>query len=65
MTEPPGRLLSLRDVVQQTSLSKPTIYRRIRAGDFPKSRRISLNRVAWSEREIEAWKLRALTDSPG
>lgn len=51
-----GRLISIRDVINQTSLSQATIYRRIAAGIFPKPRQLGGNRVAWREADIEAWK---------
>ena len=61
---PLGRLLSLPDVVEQTSLSRPTIYRRIREGTFPRQRHTGGRRVAWTERDIEAWK-EALAETVG
>lgn len=54
--KPVGRLLGLKDVVRETSLSKTTIYRRIPAGTFPAARSIGENRVAWRESDIESWK---------
>lgn len=56
--QPPGRLLKMSDVVRETSLHRATIYRRIAAGEFPPPRPIGGGRVAWAEREIEAWKER-------
>ena len=51
-----GRLLKIREVIEQTSLSRPAIYRAIQAGTFPRQHRISKQRVAWREADIEAWK---------
>lgn len=56
----PGRLLKLRDVVRETSLSSSEIYRRIAAERFPRPHPIGGQRKAWTEREIEEWKLRML-----
>lgn len=56
---PVGRLLPLAEVERETSLDHATIYRRIKAGTFPDRIRISTNRVAWSETDIEAWKQQA------
>lgn len=53
---PCGRLMRIRDVIHQTSLSQATIYRKIAAGLFPRPRQLGGSRVAWSEAEIEAWK---------
>lgn len=49
------RMLSVRTVMEMTSLSRTTIWRREREGTFPASVRLSANRVAWSLRAIEAW----------
>lgn len=59
MSEParsPGRLLKIQEVVRETSLHRATIYRAIKAGTFPRPRRIGPKRVAWPEAAIEAWK---------
>lgn len=48
------RLLRLADVMDRVGLSFATIYRKIRAGDFPAP--IHIGRASrWSAREIEAW----------
>jgi prophage regulatory protein len=49
------RLLPLREVAQRVALSRSTIWRMERAGQFPKRRRLSVNKVAWWEPEIEEW----------
>lgn len=43
------------EVMTETSLSKRSIYRGIKAGTFPANCQISPRRVAWSEADIEAW----------
>lgn len=48
-------LLRLRDVKARTKLSRTTIYRRISAGTFPPSIRLSAGLVAWYESDIDAW----------
>jgi len=48
-------LLTLREVIAKTSLSKPTIYKRVDEGTFPRQVQIGRNRVAWLQREIHAW----------
>jgi prophage regulatory protein len=60
LDRPIGRLLKMKDVVAETSLHRATIYRRIAEGDFPRPVPIGGGRVAWPEREIEAWKQRQL-----
>jgi prophage regulatory protein len=49
------RLLPFREVTQRVALSRSTIWRLERAGQFPKRRRLSVNKVAWWEPEIEEW----------
>jgi prophage regulatory protein len=49
------RLLPFREVAQRVALSRSTIWRMERAGHFPKRRRLSVNKVAWWEPEIEEW----------
>jgi prophage regulatory protein len=49
------RLLPFREVAQRVALSRSTIWRMERAGQFPKRRRLSENKVAWWEPEIEEW----------
>lgn len=67
-TEPPriapGRLLKMKDVERETTLSRFTINRRIAAGEFPRPHPIGGGRVAWTERDIEAWKDRILAGAP-
>ena len=46
------RLLRLPKVVDRTGLSKPSIYRLIQTGDFPKPRRVGKRAVAWLDSEI-------------
>jgi prophage regulatory protein len=49
------RLLPFREVAQRVALSRSTIWRMERVGQFPKRRRLSVNKVAWWEPEIEEW----------
>ena len=52
---PPARLLRFPAVRERTGLSRSTIWRLERRGLFPRHRQISLNAVAWSEKEIVDW----------
>ncbi len=49
------RFLSERDLVEQIGLSRVTLWRKVRAGDFPPPRKISQNRKAWLESEVSDW----------
>lgn len=48
--------LSKKQVMKRTSLSYSTIWRHMRTGDFPQSRKLSSRRVGWLESEIEEWE---------
>ena len=48
-------LLTIEEVAVRTRLSKPTIYKLIRQGDFPRQLRLCANKVAWLEREVSEW----------
>lgn len=49
------KLLRISEVTERTALSETEIYRRIRAGTFPKSIRLGPQRVAWAESDVSAW----------
>jgi prophage regulatory protein len=49
------RLLRFPAVRERTGLSRSTIWRLERNGDFPRHRRISANAVAWVEEEVVCW----------
>lgn len=53
--QPKSRLIRIREVVARTSLSRPTIYRKMEDGTFPRSRRIDRKTIAWFESDIEDW----------
>lgn len=48
-------LLPMRAVIELTSLSKATIYRKVADGTFPRPLKIGKSRVAWREADIAAW----------
>jgi prophage regulatory protein len=45
----------LKHVLDQTSLSRATLYREIAAGRFPKPYQLSRGRVGWLRSEVAAW----------
>lgn len=49
------RVLSVRQVVEITSLSKTTIWRLGQRNLFPRPFRLSAGRVGWAERDVLAW----------
>jgi prophage regulatory protein len=57
---PRFRLLRFPAVRERTGLSRSTIWRLERRGEFPRHHRISANAVAWLEEDVAAW-IRART----
>ncbi len=49
------RFLKLKEVMERTSLGSSTIYRRMKAGTFPKPKQLSEACVRWRESDIEKW----------
>lgn len=49
------RLLRMPEVIQQTGLSRRSIYRMIERGDFPRQQQIGVNMVAWYQSDIARW----------
>lgn len=45
----------MRDVIRITSLSRPTLYRRIAAGRFPAPVKLGGRTSGWSARALQAW----------
>lgn len=50
-----GRLISRKEVLLRTTFSQPTLWRKERAGEFPKAIKLSDHRVAYDEAEIDKW----------
>jgi prophage regulatory protein len=48
-------LISRNEVMNRTSLSRATLFRKERAGEFPKAVKISTSRVAYDANAVEAW----------
>jgi prophage regulatory protein len=56
------KLLRFPVVRERTGLSRSTIWRLERRGEFPKHHRIAPNIVAWSEIEVSRWIEQRLED---
>lgn len=55
-TDPPApRLLRKSEVCARTGLSFTSIWRLMKAGDFPRSVPLTEKLVAWPENEVSAW----------
>ena len=48
-------LLTIEEVGSRIRLAKPTIYKLVREGKFPKQLHLCANKVAWLEREVDEW----------
>lgn len=48
-------LLDIKEVAKRTSLSRTTIWRRLKDGKFPDPLRLSEQCVRWREDDINAW----------
>jgi prophage regulatory protein len=49
------KILRLPQVLETTGLSKATIYRLERAGDFPKRVSLSPGAVGWGQTAVQEW----------
>lgn len=58
------RILRKEEVADRTGLSKTTIWRLERDGDFPPRRRLGSNSVGWVEAEIDEWLKNRPTATP-
>ena len=50
-----GRLLRRSEIEVKTGLTRSTIYRLMRAGEFPEPLKIGPRAVRWRATEIENW----------
>lgn len=50
-----NRMLRSREVVNLTGLSKTTLWRLEKKGDFPARKQLSVGAVGWSLFEVELW----------
>ena len=55
MTDTQVLLVRLRQLTSIVGLSRSTIYRLVKAGNFPKPIRIGISSLAWRMDEIHKW----------
>lgn len=48
--------IRIKEVMSLTSLSRPTIYRLMKSGKFPKSVTIGSKTIAWRESDLLVWQ---------
>lgn len=49
------RLIRLKEVMDQTALSRSAVYRKMNEGSFPQSVSLGDRAVAWAESEVQDW----------
>jgi prophage regulatory protein len=54
-TAPGRRLIRLPEVRSRTGLSKTTIWRHTRRGEFPKPVTLTRGTIGWVEEEVDDW----------
>ena len=52
----PERFLTLRDLVQLTTLKPSRLRQMVAAGLFPAPIRVSANRIAWRSADVAQWQ---------
>ena len=50
-----GRIIRLAVILERTNLSRTTIWRKIRAGDFPTPIKLGPNSIGFDEDEYDEW----------
>ncbi len=53
----PSSILRIKVVMERTGLTRPTLYRKMADGTFPRQVRISSNGIGWREDAVDAWLL--------
>ena len=51
-----GHLLRVPDVEEIVGLCRSTIFRKVRAGDFPKPLLLGKRHIAWEPEDIAEWR---------
>lgn len=49
------RFLTIEDVSERVALARPTIYKHIKAGDFPPPVKVTTRASRWRESTINEW----------
>ena len=49
------RFLRISEVLDRVGVSRPTIYRWVAVGEFPKQISIGANSVVWLESDVTQW----------
>jgi prophage regulatory protein len=49
------RILSKAQVIEKTGYSATSLWRKEKAGDFPRRKQLGPNRIGWVEEEVNDW----------
>lgn len=55
MSKDTKSLIRIQQVEAKTGYSRPTIYKKMKAGEFPKQIPLGERAVAWLESEVDDW----------
>ena len=55
MSQPSCRLLRIRQILEKTGLSRSSLYRKLKTGDFLEPVSLGDRSVAWVEADLDAW----------
>ena len=51
-----SRILRCQEILERIGVSKATLYRMVKRGDFPKQCRLGSGRaVGWHSQDVDAW----------
>ena len=56
MPEETEKLVPLKTIMAVTGLSRSTVYRRARDGQFPSPYLVGSSSIRWKESEVRAWQ---------
>lgn len=59
------RILRLPAVIEKTGKPRPSIYRMIKEGVFPKQIKLGERSVGWLESEVDEWIKKRIQQSQG
>ncbi len=51
----PTQLIDLHTIISRTGMSRMTLYRRMKTGEFPKPIKLGERINRWKEADLEAW----------
>lgn len=65
VTDNTPRLINIKEVMNRTSLKTTAIYSLMKKGEFPRSIKITADRIGWLESDINEWITAKIEQSKG